>query len=152
MKQGTQDTIRESFLERINEQLRVEVKNLETKLTKFEKCALPQTLTKDNFEIASNDRCQEQVALQAGEYLIKAFAEQDSLYSICNYVTKELAHSEGGHWLCTIWPFDVEVGLGINDYTMFLALDFKNANLDYRVIIAKTSDIDSESSANNAEV
>ena len=43
--------------------------------------------------------------------------------------------------MCTIWPFDVEVGLGINDYSMFLALDFKNANLDYRVIIAKTSDI-----------
>ena len=58
--------------------------------------------------------------------MIKGFSEQESMYSICNYVTKELAFKEGGHWLCTIWPFDVEVGLGINDYSMFLALDFKN--------------------------
>ena len=56
-------------------------------------------------------------------------------------MTKELAQSEGGHWLCTIWPFDVEVGLGINDYSMFLALDFKTDDLEYRIIIAKTSDI-----------
>ena len=112
-------------------------------MAKFEKCALPQTLTKDNFEIASNDRCDERVALFAGEKLIAGFGEQDSLYSICNYVTRELAQKEGGHWLCTIWPFDVEVGLGINDYSMFLALDFKNANLDYRVIIAKTSNSNS---------
>ena len=78
--------------------------------------------------------------------MIKAFGEEQTLYAVCNSVTRELAQSEGGHWLCTIWPFDVEVGLGINDYSMFLALDFKNASLDYRVIIAKTSDLDSDQS------
>ena len=86
------------------------------------------------------------MALFAGEKLIAGFGEQDSLYSICNYVARELAQKEGGHWLCTIWPFDVEVGMAINDYSMFLALDFKNANLDYRAIIAKTSNTNSSKS------
>ena len=102
---------------------------------------LPHQMTRDDLEIASNDRFTERVALIAGEYLIEAFSTEDTLYSICNYVTKELAQSEGGHWLCTIWPFDVEVGLGINDYSMFLALDFKTVDLEYRIIIAKTSDL-----------
>ena len=138
-EQKAEANFRESFLERMVVQLRSELEIYESKLLKYEKCALPLNLTRDCFEIASNDRCLENVALLVGEYLIEAFGREDNLYSICNHVTKELARSQGGHWLCTVWPYDVEVGLGINDYSMFLALDFKNSNLDYRIIVAKTS-------------
>ena len=75
MKMQPMDTTRSNFLERISEQLRTEITALENKLAKFEKCHLPQMLTKDNFEIASNDRCKERVALFAGEKLIKGFGE-----------------------------------------------------------------------------
>ena len=47
---------------------------------------------------------------------------------------------EGGHWLCNIWPYDIEVGLALNDYVKFLGLDFKRNNLEYRVIIAQTAE------------
>ena len=127
-------------MERVVDQLRTEAEALEVKMRKYSKCVLPHQLARDDIEIVSNDRFSERVALVAGEYLISAFDKEDTLYSICNHVTKELAKSEGGHWLCTIWPFDVEVGLGINDYSMFLALDFNTQDLEYRVIIAKTSD------------
>ena len=77
--------------------------------------------------------------MYAGDMLIKGFEKKESLYEICNFVTKKMAKKEGGYWLCTIWPFDLEVGLGINDFSSYLALDFKANDVDYRVIIAKTS-------------
>ena len=54
--------------------------------------------------------------MYAGDMLIKGFEKKESLYEICNFVTKKMAKKEGGYWLCTIWPFDLEVGLGINDF------------------------------------
>ena len=47
---------------------------------------------------------------------------------------------EGGHWLCNIWPYDIEVGLALNDYVKFLGIDFTRNNLEYRVIIAQTAE------------
>ena len=51
-------------------------------------------------------------------------------------VIHQMKEREGGHWLCNIWPYDIEVGLALNDYVKFLGLDFKRNNLEYRVIIA----------------
>ena len=112
---------------------------LSDRIERYEKCELPQELTRSNFDIALIENTAESVALFAGDMLITGFAQKDSLYEICNFVTKKLATKEGGHWLCTIWPFDLEVGLGINDFSSYLALDFKSNEIDYRVIIAKTS-------------
>lgn len=69
-----------------------------------------------------------------------AFNESESLYAICDYVIHQMKEKEGGHWLCNIWPRDIEVGLALNDYVKFLGIDFTRNNLEYRVIIAQTSD------------
>ena len=112
---------------------------LNDKVERYEKCELPTELVRSNFDVALIENTAESVALFAGDMLIEGFAEKDSLYEICNFVTKKLATKMGGHWLCTIWPFDLEVGLGINDFSSYLALDFKSNGIDYRVIVAKTS-------------
>ena len=72
--------------------------------------------------------------------LIEAFASVDSLYAICDKVIHAVKEREGGHWLCNIWPYDIEIGLALNDYVKFLGLDFSRDNIQYRIIIAQTAE------------
>ena len=49
----------------------------------------------------------------------------------------EMQDRDGGQWLCNIWPYDLEVGLALNNYVKFLGIDFTRAKVEYRVIIAQ---------------
>ena len=98
-----------------------ELEQLSQKLLKIERCILPLELDRSSFNIVSVERTAESLALFAGDMLIRGFKNMESLYEVCNFVTRKLAKRQGGQWLCTIWPFDIEVGLGINDFSSYLA-------------------------------
>ena len=71
---------------------------------------------------------------------MEGFAGAESLYAICDTVIHAVKDREGGHWLCNIWPYDIEIGLALNDYVKFLGLDFEREKVQYRVIVAQTAE------------
>ena len=61
----------------------------------------------------------------------------------------EMQEREGGHWLCNIWPYDIEVGLALSNYVKFLGIDFTREEVEYRVIIAQTTPVEKLNSKSN---
>ena len=109
-------------------------------MARIEKFDLPFTLDRDALEVACDNEFSPELHGFAECTLIEGFRESESLYAICDFVIHKMKEREGGHWLCNIWPYDIEVGLALNDYVKFLGLDFKRNNLEYRVIIAQTAE------------
>ena len=98
----------------------------------------PYRITYQDFKVENQLNFGPQDIQFAQGALIQAFSTAQSLFYASVQVTNQMKEHDGGNWLCSISPAEVEDGLGYHDFK-YIHMSFEREGVRYRIAIAKTS-------------